>query len=163
MVQVHGSSDHEATCVMTQSWCGRAGGIDGPARVMALWSCRPHPPTSTSTSIIIIIINTHAGRQVRLRQHSLKQPLCTLDSRATDRLRLLRHLDLTARHAQHLPSHARQVSSLPTRQPHALFESDTGTFSVRTPWMPPPGGQCHRAHAQLPPPSWRPVFKGFWL
>ena len=53
MVQVHGSSDHEATCVMTQSWCGRAGGIDGPARVMALWSCRPHPPTSTSTLLFL--------------------------------------------------------------------------------------------------------------
>jgi hypothetical protein len=31
---------------MTQSWCGRAGGVDGPARVMALWPCRTHPPTS---------------------------------------------------------------------------------------------------------------------
>jgi hypothetical protein len=29
-----GLSDHRATCVTVESWCGRAAGIDGPTWVM---------------------------------------------------------------------------------------------------------------------------------
>jgi hypothetical protein len=30
-------SDHRATCVTAESWCGRAAGIDGPTWVMATY------------------------------------------------------------------------------------------------------------------------------
>jgi hypothetical protein len=32
-----GLSDHRATCVTAESWCGRAAGIDGPTWVMATY------------------------------------------------------------------------------------------------------------------------------
>jgi hypothetical protein len=32
-----GLSDHSATCVTAESWCGRAAGIDGPTWVMATY------------------------------------------------------------------------------------------------------------------------------
>jgi hypothetical protein len=32
-----GLSDHRATCVTAESWCGRAAGIDGPTLVMATY------------------------------------------------------------------------------------------------------------------------------
>jgi hypothetical protein len=58
---------------MTQSWCGRAGGVDGPARVMAIQSCRPHPPTSTSTSTSIRKVR-RGHRAITLQ--ALSWPLC---------------------------------------------------------------------------------------
>jgi hypothetical protein len=52
-----GLSDHRATCVTAESWCGRAAGIDGPTRVMATYKiadCTRYIPYPISAVCVVL-------------------------------------------------------------------------------------------------------------
>ena len=55
-----GLSDHRATCVTAESWCGRAAGIDGPTWVMATYKIAdctryiPYPKTATASHTLLL-------------------------------------------------------------------------------------------------------------
>jgi hypothetical protein len=73
-----GLSDHRATCVTAESWCGRAVGIDGPTWVMATYKIAdctryiPYPKTSAMWCMCVI---ERLAEQARLGSWVLLRPI----------------------------------------------------------------------------------------